>query len=126
MTRPLIRLCRRACVAALFLASVYIVQSEETTPAKMEKLRLYIPIPELENRVGTDVEPLAAYVKALEKTAAAFLQKEGRPQAKGLLIAVGLLAVRKRKSGVRRSTGIALVKFLPSSKICLRKWNQSL
>jgi len=90
------RLCR-ACIAALFLASVYIVQSEETTPVKMEQLRLYIPIPELEKRVGTDVEPLAAYVKALEKTAAIFLQKESRPQAKGLLIAVGIAGGRKAK-----------------------------
>ena len=63
----------------------------------MEKLRLYIPIPEFENRVGTDVEPLTAYVKTLEKTAAAFLQKESRPQAKGLLIAVGIAGGRKAK-----------------------------
>jgi hypothetical protein len=97
MTKPSIPLWQLASIAGLLFASVDIIRSEEPRPAKMEQLRLYIPIPELETRVGTDVESLAAYVKSLEKTAAGFLQKETKPQAKGLLIAVGISGSKKAK-----------------------------
>jgi len=97
MMKPSIRLCKWASIAGLLFASAYIGRSEEPRPAKMEQLRLYVPISELENRVGTDVEPLAAYVKSLERTAVGFLQKESKPEAKGLLIAVGITGGKKAK-----------------------------
>jgi hypothetical protein len=86
-----------AFIAGLFFASFNIGRSEETKPAKMEQLRLYVPISELENRIGADVEPLAAYIKSLEKTTSGFFQQQARPQTKGLLIAVGVAAGKKAK-----------------------------
>jgi hypothetical protein len=44
----------------------------------------------LEDRFGKDVEPLAAYIKALEKRVGEILAKEKPPMAKGLLVAVGI------------------------------------
>ncbi len=72
-----------------------VVAAEEPKPAELNQLRLYVPIPQLEDRFGKDVEPLAAYVKALEKRAGEILAKEKQPKAKGLLIAVG---VKSKKS----------------------------
>jgi hypothetical protein len=65
-------------------------QCEEPKPADLNQLRLYVPIPQLEDRFGKDVEPLATYIKALEKRAGEILAKEDKPNAKGLLIAVGI------------------------------------
>jgi hypothetical protein len=62
----------------------------DSKPADLNQLRLYVPIPQLEDRFGKDVEPLANYIKALEKRAGEILAKEEKPKAKGLLIAVGI------------------------------------
>jgi hypothetical protein len=63
---------------------------QDAKPADLNQLRLYVPIPQLEDRFGKDVEPLANYVKALEKRAGEVLAKEDKPEAKGLLVAVGI------------------------------------
>ena len=63
---------------------------EEPKPADLNSLRLYVPIPQLEDRFGKDIEPLAKYIKALEKRAGDVLANEKPPKAKGLLIAVGI------------------------------------
>jgi hypothetical protein len=63
---------------------------EESVPVNVNQLRLYVPIPQLEDRFGTNVEPLAKYIKALAKRAGEILVKEEKPKAKGLLIAVGI------------------------------------
>jgi len=65
-------------------------QCQESKPAGLHQLRLYVPIPQLEDRFGKDIEPLAEYIKALEKRAGEILAKEEKPKAKGLLIAVGI------------------------------------
>jgi hypothetical protein len=81
---------RRSLLALglLFVASVG--AADEPNSAELNSLRLYVPIPQLEDRFGKDVEPLAKYVKALEKRAGQVLAKEKPPAAKGLLIAVGI------------------------------------
>ena len=71
--------------------------ADEPTPAELNQLRLYVPIPQLEDRFGKDVQPLASYIKALEKRAAEILGQEKRPAAKGLLIAVGIKAKTKTR-----------------------------
>src|SRR4051794_3756694 len=63
---------------------------QDSKPAELNQLRLYVPIPQLEDRFGKDVGPLANYIKALEKRAGEILAKEEKPEAKGLLIAVGI------------------------------------
>lgn len=73
------------------------VVSEETKPTELNQLRLYIPIPQLEERLGKDAEPLANYIKALEKKAVELLGKEKQPKAKGLLIAVGIKSKTKTR-----------------------------
>lgn len=74
--------------AAICLTST--AQGHQSKPAAVNQLRLYVPIPQLENRFGKDVAPLAKYIKALEKRAEEIIIKEDKPKAKGLLIAVGI------------------------------------
>ena len=64
--------------------------SAEPKPAELNQLRLYVPIPQLEERFGKDIGPLANYIKSLEKRAADILGNEKPPKAKGLLVAVGI------------------------------------
>jgi hypothetical protein len=76
-------------VAALVcLAST--ARCDDPKPTDLNSLRLYVPIPQLEDRFGKDIETLAKYVQALEKRAGEVLAREKRPNAKGLLIAVGI------------------------------------
>lgn len=63
---------------------------DDPKPADLNQLRLYVPIPQLEDRFGKDVEPLANYIKALQKRTGDLLAKEEKPKAKGLLLAVGI------------------------------------
>jgi hypothetical protein len=67
-------------------------------PVQLVRLRLYVPIPQLEERFGDDAAgPLSTYIKTLEKRASDVLAVEKPPAAKGLLIAVGI----KSKSRTR-------------------------
>ena len=81
---------RFALLAAALLSLASFARADEPKPSDLNRLRLYVPIPELKDRFGEDVEPLAAYIKALEKRAGEILAEEKRPKAKGLLIAVGI------------------------------------
>jgi hypothetical protein len=72
------------------LASSAAVLADDPKPIELNQLRLYVPIPQLEERFGKDVERLAKYVQALEKRGNEVLAKEKAPKAKGLLIAVGI------------------------------------
>jgi hypothetical protein len=72
-------------------------KADDAKLADLNQLRLYVPIPEFEDRFGKDVEPLANYIKALEKKAGDLLSKEKRPEAKGLLITVGIKSKTKTK-----------------------------
>ena len=87
----------RLAVCVLLLASSAAMADDKPKAAELKQLRLYVPIPELEDRFGKDVEPLADYIKKLEKRAAELLSKEKEPKAKGLLIAVGLKSKTKTR-----------------------------
>jgi hypothetical protein len=80
--------CGLLVAALVCLASP--AQCQDSKPAELNQLRLYIPIPQLEDRFGKDVKPLRNYIKALEKRASEILAKEKQPGAKGLLIAAGI------------------------------------
>jgi len=71
--------------------------ADEPKAAKINQIRLYIPTPMLEERIGNDVKPLANYIKALEKGTAEFMAKEKQPKAKGVLIAVGIKSKTKTR-----------------------------
>ena len=71
-----------------------VVPEKEQKDFEHNQLRLYVPIPELPKRVGEDVEPLANYIKALDEPIQKWVEKE-KPQAKGLLIAIGIKAGKK-------------------------------
>jgi len=73
------------------------LEADEPKAAALNQLRLYIPTTMLEERLGSDVTPLANYIKALEKRTAEILGKEKQPKAKGLLIAVGIKSKRKTR-----------------------------
>ena len=74
--------------ALLLLAST--AYCENVKPADVNQIRLYVPIPQLKDRFGKDAQPLADYIKALEKRAGEILAEEEKPKAKGLLVAVGI------------------------------------
>ena len=74
-----------------------VLGGEKPKAAEMKRLQLYVPIPDVENRVGSEIEPLTKYVKALEKATAQFLEREKKPDAKGLLIAVGIVSEKQTK-----------------------------
>jgi hypothetical protein len=77
--------------AGTWLASlVRKARGEEPKPADSKGVRLYIPIPQLEERLGKDAKPVTNYLQALEKRAAEVLRGEEPPEAKGLLVAVGV------------------------------------
>jgi hypothetical protein len=79
------------------LAFAVAVSADEPKPAELNQLRLYVPIPQLEERFGKDIDPVVKYIKALEKRAAEILSKEKMPKAKGLLIAVGIKSKTKTR-----------------------------
>lgn len=69
-----------------------------TPPARKEKsamvevkgIRLYLPEAEMQRRLDTSIEAFAQYIQALEKETTAHTEASGAPEAKGLLIAVGV------------------------------------
>lgn len=99
-------------VALLCLASA--VAAEEPKPVKVNQLRLYVPIPQLEDRFGKDVKPLGDYIKALEKRATEVVAKEKQPKAKGLLLAVGIKSKKSTRIWCEAVEGDAPAELLQS------------
>jgi hypothetical protein len=81
--RAVVVVCGIACFAI-------VVQAQEKKVVELNSIRLYLPDKALRQRLGDDASPLADYIKALQKEAAAFWEKGEQPMAKGLLIAVGV------------------------------------
>jgi tetratricopeptide (TPR) repeat protein len=73
-----------------------VVPEPEKREFELNQLRLYVPVSEMPRRVGNDVEPFANYVKSLEDQIQRWL-KVDKPQAKGLLIAVGIKPGKKSR-----------------------------
>jgi hypothetical protein len=71
--------------------------AQETAVVELNRVRLYLPDADLNRRLGTDVKPLASYIKAIEAEAAGFFEKAGRPKAKGLFVVVGVKPEKKVK-----------------------------
>jgi hypothetical protein len=83
-------------LSAMCICSTSANGGDGEKPAKLNQLRLYIPGPELPERVK-DVKILAEYIKALEKVASESVGKSEKPKAKGLLIAVGIKSAKKTR-----------------------------
>ena len=81
---------RLGLLVAVLVCLAPTARCQDPKPAGLNQLRLYVPLDQLEERFGEKVDPLANYIKALEKRAGEILSKEERPKAKGLLIAVGI------------------------------------
>src|SRR5437588_11490214 len=96
-----------SCLVAGAIAAA----AQELPPAALNQLRLYVPIPQLDERFE-DVKALASYIKALEAKAAEVLGKEQKPQAKGLLIAVGIKAKTKTRVWCQAVDGEAPAELL--------------
>lgn len=86
---------RFGLLVVALLCMVSTVAGEDPKPAQLNELTMYVPTPQLRARFGNDIIPLTAYIKALERRASEILAKEDKPEAKGLLIAVG---IKSRKS----------------------------
>jgi hypothetical protein len=90
---------------------------EAFTAAKLKQVRLYVP----PNRVGKDLQPLGRYIKALEKATADYLQVQPKPEAKGLLIAVGIKAGMKSRAWCQAVEGRAAADLLRGLEKALEK-----
>jgi len=64
--------------------------------AEVSRIRLYLPDKLLRQRVG-DADPLVVYIKSLQKETGAFWEKAEKPNAKGLLLVVGVKPDKKAK-----------------------------
>ena len=89
-------LLKRLATGVLNLRQL-VVPEKERRDFEHNQLRLYVPIPDLPKRTGDDVEPLANYVRALDDPLQRWLEKE-KPQAKGLLIAIGIKVGKKSRA----------------------------
>jgi hypothetical protein len=92
---------RSACtffvfIPCLYMSSASAIGGDNAKPAQLNQLRLYIPGPELPNRVK-DINELANYIKAVEKAASACVGEAEKPKATGLLIAVGIKSGKKAR-----------------------------
>src|SRR5262245_40593545 len=81
--RAIPAVCLVVCLAS-------VAHAEEKPATFLNSVLLYLPDDALRQRLGDDVSPLALYIKSLQKETATFLEKVGRPKAKGLLVAVGV------------------------------------
>ena len=71
-------------------------RADEKAKLDVQLIRLLVPIPEIERRLGTDdVKPLADYTKAVQAAAAEFWAKTPKPKADGLLITIGIKPGKK-------------------------------
>jgi hypothetical protein len=76
---------------------------------------MYVPTLQIEERFGTDPQPLGDYINALKARAEAILAAAEPPPAKGLLVAVGLKTNRRSKvwcQAIDGSMPTALIKTL--------------
>ena len=74
------------------------VRGDEKVQFDTQQIRLLVPIPEIERRLGTDdATPLAHYTKALQKSAAEFWAKTPKPKADGLLVTIGIKPGKKSR-----------------------------
>ena len=87
---------RALAVASGLICLTTVGHAQEKSVVDLNLVRLYLPDEVMRERVG-DATPLAAYVKALQKEAAAFWEKAPQPEAKGLLVAVGVKPGRKAR-----------------------------
>lgn len=91
----------RTLPLGLAIAAIFFVPSlgrcEDPKPAEINAVRLYVPTPQMEDRFGKDIDPLVKYIKALEKGLGEVMAKEKQPEAKGLLIAIGIKSKKQTR-----------------------------
>lgn len=66
------------------------IEAARQNGVELNSVRLYLPDDELRRRLGDDATPLADYIQALVQATREHFAKSPEPQAKGLLIAVGV------------------------------------
>ena len=103
---------RFGLLAALLIGLAPSVRGEDPQPFQLNTIRMYVPIPQLEDRFGNDVKPLVAYIGALQKRLGEILAKEKQPPAKGLLIAVGIKSKKSARVWCQAVDGEAPAELL--------------
>jgi len=87
---------RALAVASGLICLTTVGHAQEKSVVELNSVRLYLPDEDMRERAG-DATPLANYVKALQKEATAFWEKAPRPEAKGVLVAVGVKPGKKAR-----------------------------
>src|SRR5262245_45133867 len=86
-----------AFLSSCLLSLSVVFAAAEPTPTELNSVRLYVPIPLLPERFGDDAEPIGDYIKSLQQRTDEILSKEKPPEAKGLLVAVGIKSKRNTR-----------------------------
>jgi hypothetical protein len=76
--------------ALVFSLASPLILAKDKKGADLHSVRLYLPDEEMRRRLGDDAQPLAKYIQALVQMAKDYLKKSPQPNAKGMLIAVGI------------------------------------
>jgi hypothetical protein len=107
-------------LVTLGLLTVPAIGSNDSQPAQLKQLRLYIPDSELRERVS-DIKSLARYIKDLEKVTSDSIGKTKKPYGKGLFIAVGIKSGKKSRTWCQAVDGDIPKEFLRKLEIDLAK-----
>jgi hypothetical protein len=85
---------------------------QEKRVIELKQCRLYVPLYELDPRLGDNpshfadyAESLADYTKSVVKETTAFWENAERPNAKGMFVAIGLKPGKQGRTGWRSRTG---------------------
>lgn len=85
-------------LAVIALTTNSAFAANPTAPTKVKSAVLYLPDNLMVERMGNDVQPLVKYIKAVEKEIDRFWLTQPVPNAKGVLVAVGIKPGKKARA----------------------------
>lgn len=106
-------------LATTFLNTSFAFAANPKAPTKVNSARLYLPDNLMVERMGNNVQPLVNYIKSLEKEIDRFWLTQPPPNAKGVLVAVGIKPGKKARAWCEAVEGT-----IPAAT--LRSFEQSL
>src|SRR5262245_64762654 len=84
--------------AFVFSLASPLILAKDKKATELHSVRLYLPDEEMRRRLG-DARALGNYIKALVEVAKDYLERSPQPDAKGMLIAVGIKPEKRSRVG---------------------------